>query len=157
MKAGGQAMTNHLPVAILGFTLAAAGCASHRAAAPPARTAPAPAARADADYPVIVRLVGRHYTVTACSGPDGVVYDAEAADGKLVVARATLDELRLDHPEIYQQVLPAVATQGDGANTRKRDTAQDASIDGPIPLGHVSHPASGMGARGEMLLMSADR
>jgi hypothetical protein len=73
------------------------------------------------------------------------------------VARATLDELRLDHPEIYQQVLPAVATQGDGANTRKRDTAEDASLVGPIPLGHVSQPASGMGTRGEMLLMDAAR
>jgi hypothetical protein len=147
-------MTRHLPVAILGFTLAAAGCASHRAA-PTARGTPAAAARADADYPVIVRLVGRHYTVTACSGPEGVLYDAESADGKLLVARATLDELRLEHPEIYQQVLPAVATQGDGANARKRDTAEDASIDRPIPTGHVSYPANGMGARGELLLMDA--
>ena len=150
-------MTRHFSVAILGFTLAAAGCASHRAAGPTARATAAPAARADADYPIIVRLVGRHYTVTACSGPDGVLYDAEQADGKLVVARASLDELRREHPEVYQQVLPAVATQGDAANTRKRDTAEDASIGGPIPMGQVTYPASGMGARGEFLMMDAAR
>jgi hypothetical protein len=150
-------MTRLLPLAILGFVFTAAGCASHRAPAPAARAAQAPVARADAEYPVIVRLVGRHYTVTACSGPDGVLYDAERADGKLLVARASLDELRLEHPEVYRQILPAVATQGDAANTRKRDTAEDASIDGPIPMGHVSQPATGMGMRGEMLLMSAER
>ena len=150
-------MARHLPVAILGFTLAAAGCASHRAAAPSSRMPAAPAARADADYPIIVRLVGRHYTVTACSGPEGVLYDAESAGGRLLVARATLDELRVDHPEIYHQVLPAVATQGDAANTRKRDTAEDASIDGHIPEGGVTYPASGMGTRGEFLMMDAAR
>jgi hypothetical protein len=150
-------MTRHLPVAILALTLAATGCASHRAAAPASRATPAPVARADADYPVIVRLVGRHYTVTACSGPDGVLYDAEQADGRLLVARASLDELRLEHPEVYQQILPAVATQGDGANTRKRDTAEDASIDGPIPMGRVAYPASGMGPRGEMLMLHSAR
>jgi hypothetical protein len=150
-------MTRLLPVAILGFAFAAAGCASHRAPAPASRAAQAPVARADAEYPVIVRLVGRHYTVTACSGPDGVLYDAEQADGKLVVARASLDELRREHPEVYQQVLPAVARQGDGANTRKRDTAEDASIDGPIPTGHVTYPASGTGTRGEFLMMDAAR
>jgi hypothetical protein len=150
-------MTRLLPLAIFGFTFATIGCASHRAPAPASRAAQAPVARADAEYPVIVRLVGRHYTVTACSGPDGVLYDAERADGRLLVARASLEELRLDHPEVYQQILPAVATQGDGANTRKRDTADDASIDGPIPMGRVNYPSSGTGTRGEFLMMDAAR
>jgi hypothetical protein len=150
-------MTRLLPVAVFIIAFTTAGCASHRTPTPASRATPAPVARADAEYPVIVRLVGRHYTVTACSGPDGVLYDAEQADGRLVVARASLDELLREHPEVYQQILPAVATQGDGANTRKRDTAEDASVDGPIPMGQVSQPASGMGARGEFLIMDAAR
>jgi hypothetical protein len=149
-------MTKLLSAAVLTAAFAAAGCASHRTA-PTARPTQAPATRADSEYPVIVRLVGRHYTVTACSGPDGVLYDAEQADGRLLVARATLEELRHEHPQVYRQILPAVATQGDGANTRKRDTAEDVSLEGPIPLGHVSQPATGLGARGEMLLMDAAR
>ena len=66
------------------------------------------AAREDDQYPLIVRLVGRHYSVTASSGPHGVVYSAEGSDGRLIVANATLDELRLRHPDIYQQILPGV-------------------------------------------------
>ena len=114
-------------------------------------------ARQADEYPLIVRLVGRHYTVTASSGPAGVVYSAEGTDGKLIVANATLDELRLRHPEVYQQILPGVATKGDAENTRSKDTAEDASVDGPIPLGHVKHPASGMGPRGEMLMLHSER
>ena len=142
---------------VLAATLVTTGCARSKA---PTTQRPATAAASPArvdEYPMIVRLVGRHYTVTASSGPDGVVYSAEGADGRLIVANATLDDMRLRHPEIYQQILPGIATQGDGANTRRRDTAEDASIQGPVPLGHVRQPASGMGRRGEMLLMDAAR
>ena len=128
------------------------GCAA-RPKAPTTR--PVEVARQADEYPLIVRLVGRHYTVTASSGPVGVVYSAEETDGKLIVANATLDELRRQHPEVYEQLLPGVATQGEAQNTRRRDTAEDASIDGPIPMGHVSQPANGMGPRGDMLLHSA--
>src|SRR5688500_17286958 len=131
------------------------GCAARQKAPPTTR--PVEVARQADEYPLIVRLVGRHYTVTASSGPTGVVYSAEGTDGKLIVANASLDELRLRHPEIYQQILPGVATKGEAENTRSKDTAEDASVDGPIPLGHVNHPASGMGPRGEMLLMDATR
>lgn len=131
------------------------GCASR--SAPTGGGRPGSVARADRaatdEYPLILRLVGRHYTVTASSGPDGVVYSAEGTDGRLVVANATLDDLRRRHPEVYQQLLPGIATQGDGANTRRRDTAEDASIEGPIPMGHVSQPASGLGMRGQMLML----
>jgi len=151
-------MTRLLPIGLIIAAVVTSGCAAHHKAP---STQPGAAAkltpRDDAQYPVIVRLVGRHYTVTALSGPDGVVYDAESTDGRPIVASATLDELRLRHPEIYQQILPGVATQGDGSNTRRRDTADDASVDGPIPMGHASQPATGLGMRGEMLLMDANR
>jgi len=156
-------MTQHTrvhvaPALLAALTCALAGCASRSASPTTGRSGVAAAheARDDsADYPLIVRLVGRHYTVTASSGPHGVVYSAEGADGRMIVANASLDEMRLRHPEIYQQILPGVATQGEAQNTRRRDTAEDASIEGPIPMGQTSQPANGMGPRGDMLLHSA--
>lgn len=141
---------------LLAAVFVVTGC-SRQSKAPTTGRAGAAAAPAAEEYPLIVRLVGRHYTVSASSGPDGVLYTAEGNDGKLVVANATLDELRLRHPEIYQQILPGVATQGDGENTRRRDTAEDASVDGPIPTGHTNQPAGGLGMRGEMLMLHSER
>jgi len=123
------------------------GCAAHPK--PPA----AAAARAEPQYPVIVRLVGRHYAVTASSGPTGVVWSAQNADGRTVVANATLDELRKSHPEVYQQILPAIATQGDGANTRRREDADEAKGNDPIPLGTAAQPAGASAMRDDMLLL----
>ena len=140
-----------LPLVVLGL-LGVSGCASR---APRPRASAAAAPRAAEQHPVIVRLVGRHYTVTASSSPRGVLYTAAGRDGNLVVANASLDELRLRHPEVYQQIVPGIATKGDAENTRRRDTAEDASIDGPVPLGRVEQPARGMGARGEMLMLHA--
>lgn len=141
----------------LALAFAATGCASGSRAPSAHRTTPAAAQRADDAYPVIVRLVGRHYTVTASSGPAGVVYSAEGRDGSPIVANASLEQLRRDHPEVYQQIVPGIATKGEAENTRRRDTAEDASVEGPVPLGHVSQPATGLGMRGEMLLMDARR
>ena len=115
------------------------------------------AARQEDQYPLIVRLVGRHYTVTASSSPHGVVYSAEGTDGRLIVANATLDELRLRHPDVYQQILPGVATKGEAENTRSKETVEDASIDDPIPLGRVHHPAGGAGGAGELLMLHSAR
>ena len=142
---------------VLAAAFVATGCASQKPARNAARGAAATSPRAEEQYPLIVRLVGRHYTVTASSSPDGVVYSAADADGRQVVANATLDELRQRHPEVYQQILPGIATKGEAEITRRRDTAEDASINGPIPLGHIRQPATGMGPRGEMLLMDARR
>ena len=138
--------------ALIGFL--GSGCAAHTK--PPAAAREAEA-RTGPEYPVIVRLVGRHYTVTASSGPAGVLWSARSADGRTVVANATLDELRTRHPEVYQQILPAVATQGDGANTRKRETTNDVQDDQPTLLGHVAEPAGGGIRGGELLLMDAAR
>lgn len=146
--------THFLARALLVATVCAlAGCASRDKSPSVARTA----ASDHADYPLIVRLVGRHYTVSASSAPHGVVYSAEGADGRQIVANATLDELRSTHPDVYQQLFPGIATKGDAESAGRRDTAEDAGIDGPVPMGHVSQPATGMGPRGEMLLHSADR
>jgi hypothetical protein len=145
---------SNLALALLAV-LSLAGCATRSTEQP---TEGNSSAGREADqYPLIVRLVGRHYTVTASSSPRGVVYSAEGTDGRLIVANATLDELRLRHPDIYQQILPGVATKGEAENARSGETAEDASIDGPIPLGHVNHPASGTGASGERFMLHSAR
>jgi len=139
-------------------TLLPAGCAAHHKA--PTMAPAAVATAAPEQYPVIVRLVGRHYTVTASSGPHGVVYSAHGSDGRLIVANAPLDELRRQHPGIYQQLIPGIAEHGEGSNSNRRtasDAQEDASIDGPVPVGAVGQPETGTGSRGTMMLMSAGR
>lgn len=75
-----------------------------------ARQSQAPRATADDPQgPVIVRLVGRHQTITVTSGPAGALYSAQTATGKMIVANATLDELRTDHPEVYRLLEPGIA------------------------------------------------
>ena len=128
---------------VVGAALLSGGCASTNR--PAARATVAAERPAAAEYPLIVRLVGRHYTVDACSGPEGVVYNASTNEGRAVVANASLDELRQQHPEIYQQILPGIAEQGEPRNNSDRRTGSDAeldaSVDGPRPLGH-SHRGS---------------
>ena len=141
---------------VLAATLVATGCA-FGGKSPAARRSLGATPPPDAQHPVIVRLVGRHYTVTASSGPSGVVYSAVGRDGNLIVANASLDELRRRHPEVYEQIIPGIATKGEADDPRRRDVAEDASVDGPIPLGHVSHPATGLGPHGDAILMDARR
>src|SRR5688500_13867256 len=104
-----------LVLPLVALALVVSGCAARpkpRSTDGDATVAARDANRAD-EYPLILRLVGRHYTVSVSSGPDGVVYSAEGTDGKLIVANASLDELRLRHPEVYQQLLPGIATKGE--------------------------------------------
>ena len=104
---------------LLGAVACTGACiskAKSSAARTPAATEPA------AQYPLIVRLEGRHYSVSACSGPAGVVYTAHGRDGHLVVANATLDDLRLRHPEIYQQILPGIAEKREPSASEHRTT-----------------------------------
>ena len=98
---------------------------------------------AAAEHKVIVRLVGRRYTVTAASGENGVVYSASDRNGAVVVANASLDELRRDHPQIYQHILPGIAEKRDDS-APGRTTADDSepAATGDRRLG-----------RGELLLM----
>jgi type IV pilus biogenesis protein CpaD/CtpE len=85
------------------------GCASRAPRAAAAKPTPI-------DEPqelVIVKLVGQHQTITVTSGPDGPLYSASTADGQPIFANATLDELREQHPEVYQYVEPSIAVQAD--------------------------------------------
>ena len=96
-------------------------------------------AHADAPQgPVIVRLVGQHQEVVVTSGPDGPLYSARASDGRMLVANATLEELRVHHPDVYQFVEPGVAVHADldgaiPAPTGKRSLSDPASP-GPLML-----------------------
>src|SRR4051794_35226076 len=139
---------------VVGFALACGACQpKHSDAAAAGRIhAPEAAAPAAAENLVIVRLVGRHYTVTASSGAHGVVYSAAGADGRAIVANASLDELRLRHPEIYQQLIPGIAEHGEGSNSNRRSAseAQDVTPDA-VPTADRQGPRADM-----IMLMSAE-
>ena len=130
-----------------------------RAAAPAKAPARAPAAEAQAnvadDYPMIVRLVGRHQTIVVTAGPKGPLYSAERADGTQIVAGATLDQLRRDHPEVYQQLIPSIATPARSESSRRKDDKADKQEDvADASRGPVSSSRRELGIG---LLMSADR
>ena len=71
---------------------------------PRATEAAAPAAGGH----VITQLVGQHQSITVSSTKKGVRYSV-AIDGKLLLANATLDEVRLAHPEAFRQIQSAIA------------------------------------------------
>lgn len=136
---------------IVTLPLATVGCSS-ASKVPSGAPANVAAAGDVQEYPLIVRLEGRHYDVSASSGPAGVVYTAHGRDGNLLVANATLDELRLRHPEVYQQILPGIAEKGsssDGSARTVTDGETDASVDGPVPMSRRTS-----GGR-ELLMMDA--
>lgn len=62
------------------------------------------------DAKVITRLVGQRQTITITSTGNGPRYSVAWSDGRIVVANATLDELRIAHPESFQQIRSAIAT-----------------------------------------------
>jgi hypothetical protein len=87
---------------------ALSGCTHHTSAASnPAE--PQEPQSASAHYPVIVRMVARHSTITISAGPRGPVYSAATSSGKTLVSNATLEELRTAHPDVYRQVEPTLA------------------------------------------------
>ena len=94
----------------------AAGC-SHRnppaTAQPPAPAAAAAEVQPDAapTGPVIVELRGRSQVVTIHSSPDGPRYSIKTTGGRVLVAGATLDELRTRHPDLYKQIQPALVSE----------------------------------------------
>jgi hypothetical protein len=127
-----------LPLTAAAMMLGTASCATRPEAAP---RAPRPVVRAapeGAEYPIIVRLVGRHYDITCSSSPAGPVYTAATHDGKLIVANATLAELRNEHPEIYEQIIPTIAEHADERSGRgSRPIESDASAE-PTSIGIMS-------------------
>ncbi|MBC8107400.1 MAG: hypothetical protein H7Z14_12475 [Anaerolineae bacterium] len=72
---------------------------------------PPRAVRAAGEAPsgrVITRLVGQHRAITISSTSNGVRYSVDV-DGKTILANATLDELRLRHPESFRQIQSSIA------------------------------------------------
>jgi hypothetical protein len=65
-----------------------------------------------AGHPVITRLVGRDKVVVITRGPAGPLYSATNRAGDVLVAGATLDELRDRAPDVYQFLFPTVTRHG---------------------------------------------
>ena len=92
-------------------------------------------------YPLIVRLVGRHQTITVTAGPAGPLYSATRSDGTAVVAGATLEKLRRDHPDVYQHLVPSIATERDRDGSPRKpgrdaaDTRRQPASDADASLG----------------------
>lgn len=81
-----------------------AACSTRPAVKPIAQAKPAAE-----NYPVITRIVGRHQTVTISAGPTSPLYSIQSPDGRMLVAYATLDQLRQQHPEHFRMIEPLVA------------------------------------------------
>src|SRR5437016_949470 len=79
----------------------AAGCAANR------QTSAAGPQSSHADRE-IVRLVGRHDTIIVTAGRAGPLYSVSDPNGKILIADATLDELRDAHPASYKQIKSAL-------------------------------------------------
>jgi hypothetical protein len=62
-----------------------------------------------AEHPVIVRLVGRRQVLTVSGGATGPVYSVADFEGRLMLSHATIEELRVSHPDLYQQIRGTVA------------------------------------------------
>jgi hypothetical protein len=58
---------------------------------------------------VIVRMVGRNKTLTVGSTRHGRVYSVADASGKVLMNGGTLEELRVQHPELWRQVQTGLA------------------------------------------------
>ena len=98
--------------------------------------------------PVIVRVVGRHQTITVTASPNGPLYTAATNDGRVLVAAATIERLRTEHPEIYRQLEPSMAVEA-----QDRDGARQAGD----RSGGKSHAEAASGAAdAPVMLMSAD-
>jgi hypothetical protein len=86
-----------------------------------------------ADHPVIVRLVGRSQVLTVSGGPRGPVYSVADAQGRTMLSHATLDELRVKHPELYQQIRGTVASDASPAVEGRGGPASDG-------IAHIGRP-----------------
>lgn len=93
-----------VPAAVL--TAVLYGCMAQHAQAPQGGQQPQ---TASSSFPVIVRMVARHQTITVTAGPHGPLYSAATDTGQSLVSNATLQQLRSDHPDIARQVEPTLA------------------------------------------------
>ncbi len=83
------------------------GCTAPPASHPSAE--PAAAKVSGAPAVKIVDLVGRDEVITISAGPAGPLYSARTHSGHLLVADATLQQLRTEHPDIYLQISGAAS------------------------------------------------
>lgn len=106
-----------LPSLLAFAALTLTGCATRpaqRAQAPQQ----APVAAAAPSGPVIVELRGRHNVITVTSSPDGPRYSVRTRAGEMLVSNATLDELRAQRVDLYDQLDPAFASTGESEPDR---------------------------------------
>jgi hypothetical protein len=118
-----RSLATGLILSMVGATLI--GCAGNRQRA--ARSEPPPAPQ----DPVIVHLVSRHQTITVTSSPTGPRYSARTSDGTAIVVNATLDELQMNHPEVYRLLQPGVAHD---ARAERDSLGRDTPSEGPRML-----------------------
>lgn len=71
---------------------------------------PAASIRAEENNLTITRLVMRDCIVVISQGEDEVKYSVKTKDGNVIHANLNETELAAKHPEIYEQVRPAYAT-----------------------------------------------
>ena len=137
--------TTLIAATLLAAGVVATSLACHSEAPTPARHgAPhkqSPTGMAPSEqFPVIVRIVGRHQTITVTAGPTGPLYSAATNDGEMLVAGATLERLQREHPDLYQQIEPSMAVEANdtvparpaGESSKRADMART-----PLMMGSV--------------------
>lgn len=71
-----------------------------------------------AEEPVaITRLVMRDRVVAITSGSDGLQYSVLTQDGTVLAANLSEAQLAQKHPDVYEQVRPAIAGQATSGGT----------------------------------------
>jgi hypothetical protein len=64
---------------------------------------------AAAQYPAIVRLESRHYSINISAGPRCPVYSITNSAGESLVSNISLEDLRTKHPDLFNLLAPALA------------------------------------------------
>jgi hypothetical protein len=105
--------SRHLVTGIVALVIGSAliACTRHPAAVQ-ANANPDPrfAGLGTPDHRIIVRLVSRNQVLTVSSGGStGPVYSVADKEGRVMLTHATLDDLRVRHPDLYRQIETTVA------------------------------------------------
>jgi hypothetical protein len=100
-------------MALVAAVIGVAGCA-HSARKAVSSASPA-GGRFDGENPVIVRVVGRNEALTISSGARGVAYSVKGVDGRAMLSRGTLEDLRRVDPVLYRQVNSGLAAAEEGS------------------------------------------
>ena len=77
------------------------------------------------DLPIIGHIEKQSRTITIKAGPKSTVYSVKSADGKILCNNLTLEQLRVQAPELHQFVKTAVVgniSNGASADSRLRIT-----------------------------------